>query len=362
MACATHLFQFGPDRGPSPAISPAPFESNVGAALPAPEVVRHHVINNRYLPGAQLQQGPLGVTYEAYDVALDGVVWMEFLRGCPDLPRCPVSWDKGPWDSVRQAIAKLACLGSRHVVEILGRGVLDGSWPFLVTQPPEGRSLRQLIDGGLSGDLSALLRIGRQLAAGLEAAHGAGVWHTALTPEQVAVAGTGTDVHVEIGGLGLAPLVRIWREALLSGAPELGRYASPEQILTGEVDARSDVYSLGAILYELATGAPPFVADDPAQLLWRQVNDPLETLTSRLGSNRLEWRALDQILRRCLAKRREERYPSAAELGRDLARLERAWSKPPAAPSVVARQIYPLPKPRSGPARLPKVMIMDAPR
>jgi serine/threonine-protein kinase len=129
-----------------------------------------------------------------------------------------------------------------------------------------------------------------------------------------------------VSGFGLAPLVQGSSEVLLGAGPEARRHASPEHLAGARLEARSDVYSLGAILYELATGTPPFGAGAGALAGPASRRDP-EPPSRRRGSNELAFRVFDKIVERCLKRAPEQRYASAAELAADLGRLEAALGR-----------------------------------
>jgi eukaryotic-like serine/threonine-protein kinase len=286
-----------------------------------PESIRGRVLAQRYLPEELLEQRPFSVRYGAYDLATNATVYVEFLP----------SSAAGAWPSIRQAVGRLAALGHPHILEIVGRGMLSGVWPFLVSEDLECWTLGELSERAGPLELARVLRVGLQCARALGAAHAAGVVHGAFSPNEVFVreAARADDV-VKLRGFGFAELVREWQGSLL-GSREFCQYVSPEQIRGREAGARSDVYALGAVLYELSTGAPPFVAETAAAVLDMHLGHPSELPSERRGSRALPWRAFDKIIGRCLAKSPEQRYCSAVDLANDLARLHAAVCRSEAA-------------------------------
>jgi len=294
--------------------------------LPPPSIVGR-VLMSRYVPQSLLSEGAFSVRYRADDLTTGEAVCLEFL------PRRAISTSSKIWHDV----AQLAALGDPNIVEGVGRGVAGGAWPFLVTESTEGTPLRDLLGSGEPLELARVVRIGAQCAEALAAAHGVGVIHGALSPERISCGSAGRAYEsVKVAGFGIASLVEASPEALLSGSPELHAYASPEHIEGHRLDTRTDIYSLGAILYELVAGRPPFEGSALGILRHHLRTEPGPAsksaaskgkATPQRGSNDLALRVIDKIIARCLAKQAESRYPNAAELAADLARLGAALAR-----------------------------------
>jgi serine/threonine-protein kinase len=363
-------------RAPPAALENATFlERRYGAQADLPPAsILGRVLANRYLPDALISQGALSVRYRADDLAIDETVCVEFL------PRRAI----GSWSQIRRAVSKLAALGDRHIVEVVGRGMASGAWPFLVTQDGKAQTLRDALTATGPFELARVARLGAQCARALAAAHGVGVLHAALGPDRIISSGVAADETVKVSGFGLASLVEAGPNALLSSSPELYHYSSPEQITGQQLDQRSDVYSLGAVLYELAAGQPPFTGSASSVLRQHLGNQP-EPASRRRGSREVAFRAFDNIIGRCLAKLPEQRYSSAAELAADLGRLDAALSRahavagssrpqndtrptnrvslaaPERRSSVELRPAHrPPPKYDAGARQLPKVIVQSA--
>jgi eukaryotic-like serine/threonine-protein kinase len=320
---------------PSAVALPVPWdtsEAHLGAPetdLPSVQSLYGRVLANRYLPESITRKSAFRLTCRAHDLAIDQTVLMEIMSS--DL-------SASDWERSLHMLKRLGALGNPHIVETLGWGKLRGQWPFLGTEGWQGQDLMVTLaaTGGL--ELPRVVRVGKQIAAGLQVAHDAGLLHGGLAPDQILVMQEMPGVEtVKIGGWGLAPSVLLDDPALVETAT--GRhYLSPEHVSGGQIDARSDVYALGAVLYELITGSPLF-AGVPRQHP-RALPDPP---SAGLRSRTLAARALDKIVQRCLHELPERRYQTAWELGRDLARLEQAaFGKPmPSAPARAARQARP---------------------
>jgi eukaryotic-like serine/threonine-protein kinase len=356
------------------------FEAGLGARgdqplrdeLP-PASILGRVLMNRYVPDALLAEGPFSVRYRADDLSTGESVCVEFL------PRRAI----GSWSHIRQAAAKLAGLGNPNIVEVLGRGMAGGAWPFLVTEYGKTRSLRDVLRDGPELELARVVRIGAMCAEALVAAHGVGVLHGGLCPERVVTSdASGQHESFKVSGFGIASLIEASPEALLASSAELYPYVSPEQVAGQRLEARSDIYSVGAILYELATGRAPFRGNASSVLRQHRTAEP-EPVSRLRGSSELGFRVLDKIIARCLAKEPGQRYARAAELLVDLARLGAALGR---GSSGVAKPLadgrrgsrprlclaperksdpelrppqYP-PKSRVGLRKLPKVIVRDA--
>lgn len=295
-------------------------EQDLKEELPPASIIGR-TLSGRYLPEALISSGALSARYRAEDLAIGEAVCVEFL------PRRAVA----SWSKVRQAVDKLAALGDPNIVEVVGRGMAGGAWPFLVTEYNDRATLRDLLNEGKELRLARIVRIGAQSAEALAAAHGAGVLHGALAPERIFYSNGGrAHESIKVSGFGMAALIEAAPDVLLSSSLDIYPYACPEQVEGQAVDTRSDIYSLGVILYELVAGKPPFEGNAISVLRQHLRSEPLPASRQR-GSSDLAFRVFDKIIARCLAKRADERYPNASQLASDLARLGAALAQARAA-------------------------------
>lgn len=210
----------------------------------------------------------------------------------------------------------IAALNHPHIAAVFDLGEWEGR-PFVVTELADGESLARYIAQKPSR-FSDLLDLGEQVAAALDAAHSAGVVHGGLRPANILLT---RKNEVRVADFGMEAL-----DASAGGedrsSPEAVACQPPEQVRGEECDGRSDLYSLGVILYEIATGRPPFPGEDPAairQAILEQEPPPPSRVNPDLPVR------FDEIVGKAMEKERDMRYQGAAELRTDLRRLRRDW-------------------------------------
>jgi tetratricopeptide (TPR) repeat protein len=289
--------------------------------LAVPEVLGPYRIER------EVGRGGMGVVYEAHDPA----------RGLRVAIKTIHPWLVSTESSVER-FAREARLGQRvrheNVVRTVDMGC-HGGVRFLVMDFVEGRSLRVLLEE-LGIVPEALIRvIAGQVTAGLDAIHREGIVHRDLKPENVLIT---RDHRVQIMDLGVAKLpeatLDLTREGQFVGSIH---YAAPEQLEGGTTGTASDLYSLGVILHELATGKNPFRADSPGAAVQAHLHHtpgPVPHLTPFLAA----------VIRTLLAKDPADRFDSAEELGRALEGGERStwWAARDRGPTAPARPVVPV--------------------
>jgi serine/threonine-protein kinase len=280
--------------------------------------------------------GGMGVVLKGFETALDRYVAIKVLA--PHLATSGAARTR----FAREARAAAAVI-HENVVSIHRVAEANGL-PFLVMPYIAGDSLVKRLDERGPLELQEILRIGAQIAAGLAAAHAQGLVHRDIKPGNILL-GSGIE-RVTITDFGLARAAddaSLTRSGVITGTPQ---FMSPEQARGEPVDARSDLFSLGSVLYAMCTGRPPFRADTAYGVL-RRISEceprPIRELTPELP----EW--LSEIVEKLHAKDAADRFQSAIDvaqlLGRWLAHIEQPTTTP--APARLERMSAIKPRPHS---------------
>ncbi|HVJ87418.1 MAG TPA: serine/threonine-protein kinase [Caulifigura sp.] len=260
-------------------------------------------------------RGGMGYVFEAHDNYLHRTVALKVLD--PQLANDDVSKQR----FCREARAA-AAITHDHVVPVYQvEKMSDGRLPFLVMQLIQGETLEKRLarDGKLP--LVDILRIGLQTSAALAAAHSQGVIHRDLKPSNILL--DSSSGRAKLTDFGLARCIEdlsLTRTGFVAGTP---LYMSPEQALGTALDERSDLFSLGAVLYEMSTGRPPFRGATPLAVL-KQITDRPASPARTLNADLPAW--LNDLIQQLLSKRPDQRPVSAAvvaeELGKRLSAFE----------------------------------------
>jgi formylglycine-generating enzyme required for sulfatase activity/predicted Ser/Thr protein kinase len=287
-----------------------------------PEDLRFGAMLSHYVVVGRLGAGGMGVVYRARDSKLERDVALKVLP--PDFASDPDRQRR--FEREAKAASSLSHPGVAHIYEL---GEADGAH-FIVMELVEGRTLQQLLaDGPLPPDL--ILDVAAQVAEALREAHARGVVHRDIKPGNIMLTPRGQAKVLDFGlarvdpaaggGGGAASLTGTDVGVVVGTVP----YMSPEQILGRVVDHRSDLFSFGAVLYEMVTGRRPFGGGSAPETL-DQILHSQPALTA--GRPRAGSRGLDRVIARCLEKDPNDRYPTASELVADLTRLREERSGP----------------------------------
>ncbi len=265
------------------------------------------VIDKRYEVLEVLGEGGMGTVYRVRHVALGRQFALKALRR-------DMSTDAELAARFIQEAKAAAAVVHPGVVQITDFGTLPSGQPYFVMELLQGRPLSWVLHSGGPLPAARAVRLLMMVAEALAAAHEAGVIHRDLKPDNIQVAEVAGDRDVvKVLDFGLAKVAgasRLTRAGMVFGTPH---YMSPEQAAGEQVDQRSDIYSLGIVMYEVFTGHVPFEADSYMGVLTKHMYvEPARP--SEIVPDNKALGALEDILLRCLKKKPSERYASMAEL------------------------------------------------
>ncbi len=291
-------------------------ETEPDSGVPAPAGTQApgvRLLSGRYRLGEVLGYGGMAEVYRARDVRLDRDVAIKLLRS--DLARDPSFQAR-----FRREAQSAAALNHPMVVPVYDTGTddkHDPPLPYIVMEYVEGRTLREVLthEGRLTQRRAIEIVI--DVCAALDYSHRQSIVHRDIKPGNVMIT---RDGSVKVMDFGIARAIAQSTATVTQTAAVMGtaQYLSPEQARGEKVDARSDLYSTGVVLYELLTGQPPFQGDSPLAVAYQHVGEdavPPSDLESDLAAD------VDAVAMKALAKNPANRYQSAGEMADDLSRL-----------------------------------------
>jgi serine/threonine protein kinase len=290
----------------------AKFCGKCGAPVSVNSPQPGEVIAQRYRLGALLGRGAMGLVYRAEHVNMGKPLAVKLLHRELEVDPDNVA----RFHREAEAASKLS---HPNTVQVFDFGRSENGWLYLAMELVDGDDLGQILEREGPLPFARVARICAQVAASVQDAHSQGIVHRDLKPENIVVTEGSDGELAKVLDFGLAKLFQSPADVQLTSAGTIVGtpfYMSPEQIRGRAVDGRSDIYSLGAIMYQAVVGSPPFDAPSPMALLSKHLSEaPVPPSTASSLPVPAE---ADRIIERCLHKDPELRYESADALRRDL--------------------------------------------
>jgi serine/threonine-protein kinase len=279
-----------------------------------------------YLIEEQIGRGGMGVVYRAEQPGLGRKVALKLIA--PQLAQEPAFRDR-----FRRESRLAAAIDHPNIIPVYEAEIAGNDLLYIAMRYVEGTDLREIIQREGRLDVRRAASIVAQTASALDAAHARDLVHRDVKPANVLIAGAPPHEHAYLTDFGLTKHI-----ASDSALTETGQwvgtldFVAPEQIMGEAVDGRADVYSLGCVLYEALVGQPPYPRDADVAKIYAHLNEPPPRVTDHLPELSPEF---DAVIARALAKRRDDRYATAGEMGEAVrALLSPRQRQPPAVASA----------------------------
>jgi eukaryotic-like serine/threonine-protein kinase len=287
-------------------------------------------IDGRYRIESVLGEGGMGVVYLARHKVIDKKVAIKVLRA--DMAR-----DKEITDRFLQEAKAASSIGNAHIIDISDFGQLPDGSTYFVMEWLDGKPLGKVLEEVRPVPVIRLTNVANQIADALAAAHQRGIVHRDLKPDNIFLIKRGAEPDfVKILDFGIAKVSsgtsKLTRAGSVFGTPH---YMSPEQAAGAPVDSRTDIYALGVILYEMASGRVPFDADNFMGILTQHMYKAPVPIRALVPPQDVP-PGLEAIILKALSKKPEQRYQTMEELGTDLDKLNRGMI-PEAVPEMMSR-------------------------
>jgi len=281
----------------------APFTETIH--LPVREIPIGTLFAKRYLIVADLGKGGMGRVYKVLDKEINEVIALKVLK--PE-----IASDEQIIERFRNELKLARRISQKNVCGMYHLSKDENNIHYITMEFVPGEDLKSLIRRIGQLTIGKTIFIGMQICEGLAEAHRLGVVHRDLKPQNIMIDQEG---HVRIMDFGIARSLQregLTQADMIIGTPE---YMAPEQFEGAEIDNRTDIYSLGVVLFEMLTGRLPFQGDSPLSIACKHKS---EFPQAPRQFNEQIPASLNQIILKCLEKKREHRYPNAADLYQDL--------------------------------------------
>jgi serine/threonine protein kinase len=276
--------------------------------IPLDHLTRGKVFAGRYEIIEELGKGGMGRVFRVFDKKIEEEIALKFLN--PE-----IAADKQTVERFRNELKFARRVIHKNVCRVFDLNDAEGVL-FITMEYVPGENLKSLVRRSGQLTVEKSISIARQLSEGLAEAHGLGLIHRDLKPQNIMIDKQGQARIMDFGIARSLTTAGTTEAGLVMGTPE---YMSPEQISGEDVDQRSDIYSLGVILYEMVTGRAPFSGETPLSLAMKHKTEAPKDPTA---INAQIPRELSRVILKCLEKDKIRRYQSAGELREDLGKVE----------------------------------------
>jgi serine/threonine protein kinase len=265
-------------------------------------------LGNRYEVLKLLGEGGMGSVWQVRDRQINKTLAIKVLR--PELAA-----DRIAVKRFEQEVQAASFLTQVNLVAVYGSGKTSTDCPFLIMDYLEGKNLAELLQEEVILPVEKTLEITSQICEALIHAHAKGIVHRDLKPSNIIITSDNVVKIVDFGIAKVMPSVKEQTQDLTQTGELFGSplYMSPEQCCGESIDSRSDIYSLGCIIYEMLAGKPAFAAENPIKTILKQITEKPKPLSKELIPANIHI-----ILERCLEKDPNERYWSCQELAQDI--------------------------------------------